>query len=252
MLIGDFKEAKETHIPIKDTLAKIFKLLVEYCHTFKLDFKCLNDEELVELLKLAHRFQTKELFSDVKGFLIDEYELSFGNYVFWDTILDEIGETYGILKMKDKCLKAARDEVYEKTMSNDQSKKDEFYAKICGFDTKKLIALMKDTYYVIDDENFFRYLMKYNKDLLIKLIKEDAFRFSLLSQEYLLNDVKRFADSLINGDENEKKIGLKLLDKSYEAMRNILACNVETRFKYPPALVQKRALPPSLTAKRLR
>ena len=226
MLMGDFKEAQQTEIVIPDAKAKLFKLIVEFYYTFDNVFTDLDDEELVEMLKLADRFQTDELIKAIQSYLLNDFQFNFDNYVFWGAFVDEFGQTYGFEKLKDKLSEVIRNMIVVKKATGSQSIIDQFYAKICEFSFDKLVSILKDSQFCIDDENFFQYLMNNNKDLLVKLVPEDALRFPLMSQNFLLNDVKAFLDSLKNGSEYERNIREYLIEKSYEALRVITNKNV--------------------------
>lgn len=77
---------------------------------------------------------------------------------------------------------------------------------------------MVDNDFSIDDEEYFSYLMKEKRELLVELIPNKAFRFSLMSHRFLI-DLKDFADTLRVGSDDERKAVFPLLDNIFEALK---------------------------------
>ena len=72
MLTGGFREAKESEIPIQNASARVFRMMGDYCYTLSDDFTSFSDIDLVQLLKLSHRFQTTELFAAIHNYLLKD------------------------------------------------------------------------------------------------------------------------------------------------------------------------------------
>jgi hypothetical protein len=98
MLWGDFKESNAKEIELKETPVEAFKVLLKYFYFegFNLREDISNDHSLaIEIFKLSHRFQMKELSDVIEEELIEM--ISYENIA----IFCELGLFYELNKLLD-------------------------------------------------------------------------------------------------------------------------------------------------------